>query len=550
MIDIFDVIPNMSIGIQDLFPENAYHLIMSWRNSREEFNPEVYKKIFSPEQLLLEKKSRTAIINNLNTRQTNELVDFLNIPSDLRAKSKTLNDSVLAWLKPPTKEKLRKFFEAFGATLPEKEETEPKEAIKEIYPDHGLYEHQLDVVLRTEKLLEKGHSRMLIHMPTGSGKTRTAMYLVCKYLNKNTNRVVIWLADTEELCEQARNEFEKSWKSYGNRPIGSYGKYGQVDADLTHVKEGFLSMSLQTAWSRIKARKEDIKHLKQIKPLVIFDEAHKALAQTYKDVLNFFAPNDLMSVGTSTAIGLTATPGRRDEEGSKALSKLFGKNKISLEDPRSQGSKLNSSPIDYLISNGFIANPTSRRLESKFDIHKFKEFVNKTEGDPFTPKEIKKLEEYAANDHDRTMLLLSEALSLLKTHKRVLLFAASVEQAKCLSCAINAFSDKDTSRVLEAGTYNRAAYIDWFNRKDEKHKILCNYGILTTGFDSPQVDAVLIGRPTTSVALYSQMVGRGLRGPRAGGNKTAEIVTVVDIGLPAFGDIRQAFRNWDRFWKD
>jgi len=80
--------------------------------------------------------------------------------------------------------------------------------------------------------------------------------------------------------------------------------------------------------------------------------------------------------------------------------------------------------------------------------------------------------------------------------------------------------------------------------------VLCNFGVLTTGFDAPQTSAVVISRPTRSLVLYSQMVGRAIRGPRAGGNREAEITTVVDTALPGFGDVAEAFTNWEDVWNE
>jgi superfamily II DNA or RNA helicase len=79
--------------------------------------------------------------------------------------------------------------------------------------------------------------------------------------------------------------------------------------------------------------------------------------------------------------------------------------------------------------------------------------------------------------------------------------------------------------------------------------VLCNYGVLTAGFDAPQTSAAIIARPTKSLVLYSQMVGRATRGPRAGGHSDAEIVTVVDTTLPGFGEMIDAFRNWEDVWR-
>ena len=79
--------------------------------------------------------------------------------------------------------------------------------------------------------------------------------------------------------------------------------------------------------------------------------------------------------------------------------------------------------------------------------------------------------------------------------------------------------------------------------------ILVNYGVLTTGFDAPKASAVVIARPTRSLVLFSQMVGRAIRGPKAGGTEACEVVTVVDPSLPGFGDVAAAFLNWEDVWQ-
>jgi superfamily II DNA or RNA helicase len=94
----------------------------------------------------------------------------------------------------------------------------------------------------------------------------------------------------------------------------------------------------------------------------------------------------------------------------------------------------------------------------------------------------------------------------------------------------------------------RAHIISDFKGESEKSMVLCNYGVLTTGFDAPRTSCVIIARPTKSLVLYSQMVGRAIRGPQAGGNQKALIVTVNDPTLPGFGNVEAAFVNWEDVW--
>ena len=94
----------------------------------------------------------------------------------------------------------------------------------------------------------------------------------------------------------------------------------------------------------------------------------------------------------------------------------------------------------------------------------------------------------------------------------------------------------------------RARALARFKRSGGAPRVLTNFGVLTTGFDAPAASAAIIARPTKSLVLYSQMVGRVIRGPKAGGTPTCEVVTVVDTTLPGFGDVAEAFMNWEDVW--
>lgn len=98
----------------------------------------------------------------------------------------------------------------------------------------------------------------------------------------------------------------------------------------------------------------------------------------------------------------------------------------------------------------------------------------------------------------------------------------------------------------------RQKIIEWYRapgKNSDEVRILCNVSLLTTGFDAPETSVVLVGCHVNSLVLYSQMVGRALRGPNAGGSRDAEIVRIVDNGLPEFMDVSKAFSNWDSNWR-
>ena len=159
--------------------------------------------------------------------------------------------------------------------------------------------------------------------------------------------------------------------------------------------------------------------------------------------------------------------------------------------------------------------------------------------------------EALAEHVDRNIAVIAELNRLVDSgHRRILLFTASVRHAEVVAAALSALGLD--ARVVTSMTPapTRKRMIRAFRTLSDKPIIMCNFGVLTTGFDAPNTSAVVIARPTRSLVLYSQMVGRATRGPKAGGNETCEISTVVDIDLPGFSDITEAFTNWEDVWND
>jgi superfamily II DNA or RNA helicase len=106
----------------------------------------------------------------------------------------------------------------------------------------------------------------------------------------------------------------------------------------------------------------------------------------------------------------------------------------------------------------------------------------------------------------------------------------------------------DIESVVILGETNKDIRSDAISRfKKNDLKILINYGVLSTGFDAPNLNSLIMARPTNSIVLYSQIVGRALRGKNNGGNDTNKIITIKDnmIGFP---DPNFMFSYWNEFW--
>ncbi len=435
----------------------------------------------------------------------------------------------------PEREALFSFFQI---SIPEVDAQEVVPTVVNVAPAFALFPHQARALRKVERHLGQEPRRALLHMPTGSGKTRTAMNVVANYLRRRDKGVVVWLAHSEELCEQAWEEFQKAWTALGIREVPLVRYWGSYDADLRTVQDGVIIAGLKKAYSRLLNDDGQFRVLSTRDPLVVMDEAHQAIAPTYQLIIEQL----LRPMSEAQFLGLSATPGRtwNEPDADRKLSAFFATRKVTLNVDGYD------NPVAYLISEGYLAEPkfTQIRVAAK---------VALTDAEQERIKETFELPmsvlERLGDDDQRNLLIVHHAEQLLKRHRRVILFAASVKQSDLLAAVLSArgyWAASITSKSLNG----RAESIAAFKDHEDQPKILCNFGVLTTGFDAPRTSAALIARPTLSLVLYSQMVGRAMRGRVAGGNETCEIVTVVDTTLPGFDSVVDAFANWEDVWSE
>lgn len=489
----------------------------------------------TPAEILRNTESRTALISLLSVSDATDLAELVGANTDqphlsiaklkLR-KGSAIESTFLGW---------------FGVTPP----SSPKQtsiATTAISPKYGLFDHQRTAARRALALMSDGRRRVVVHMPTGSGKTRTALDTIAETLNRNEPALVLWLAYSEELCEQAASEFEACWASRGDRPLDVFRMWGgHPQPRLESIRDGFVVASLGTMFELAKKDGGYVSTLGDRAEMVVIDEAHQSVAPTYSFVLDFLTER---STPPTALLGLTATPGRtwNDPDMDRRLADFFGGKKVILEVPGY------SNPVEYLIDRGYLARPEFRNIDYKSDQPlDSQELLNIAAALDIPAETLKRL----AEDEKRNLLLITEIEALVREgHRRILVFATTVDHSYVLAAVLQARGIDAAAVTGKTELPERSRIIARFRSETDRPNVLCNFGVLTTGFDAPRTSAAVIARPTKSLVLYSQMVGRATRGTRAGGNEHAKIVTVVDTHLPGFGDMADAFTNWEDVWDD
>jgi DNA repair protein RadD len=381
------------------------------------------------------------------------------------------------------------------------------------------------------------YSRCIVQMPTGSGKTRTAIEVVCEVLN-NTQRNVLWLANTQELCDQAYETFLDIW--HFNRRTNCQAINHLYAQNISHLSDfNEFHVSTLQSLNNVKALNEFLENKLDLEKLelIIVDEAHISIAPTYKNLI------EKLLIKGAKLIGLTATPGRQlkveeqkeQKDQNKTLSDFYFNKLFSLNTPH-------GNTIDYLRDIGVLASTKFHSIEGS-TLEKF--LSEKEIEDCKTNYTLpKRLEKILTNEPIRNAVIFDKLVELLTLGKKIIFFATSIEHSKLISTMLrmkgfsSAHIDGNTGQI-------RKSLIDKF--RSNEIQILCNYGVLSTGFDEPKIDVVFMTRPTNSIVLYSQIIGRGLRGPLIGGTEFCEIYSVLDniLDLP---ENRKIFNYFDEYF--
>lgn len=392
-----------------------------------------------------------------------------------------------------------------------------------------------------------GKNKGVLQLPTGAGKTRVAVQSLIEYVRSlDTNRsVLVWIAQSDELCEQAVEAWSSAWPALGipgERLVLSRLWDGrsivEEDARL-HV----VVATIQTLTRIASADKKSPTAAKygwlRNPEVVVIDEAHGATTRSYTTVLRWFGRSTVQQ--GKPLLGLTATPFRgTNEQETQALVNRFGGN---LLEPSSYFTANNAH--EYLQSVGVLAQVRQAELQGSILKQRHDSTIAPAaSGDKRTMLDDRIDLDSLSLDEARNQRILRHIESNQDNFEHAIVFAASVKHAQALAAVLDARGIPSAAIWGGTSMSHRRRLIKQF--RDGGLQVLTNFDVLSQGFDAPKVDSVYLCRPTFSPNRYIQMIGRGLRGPRNGGSEEVLIVNIKD-NLENFGN-NLAYTEFSYLW--
>ena len=359
-----------------------------------------------------------------------------------------------------------------------------------------LYQYQKGAIQKIFKCFEsaKEDYHLLYQLPTGGGKTVIFSEIVNQYLKTRSKKVLV-LTHRIELCKQTSAVLSEF--GVRNKVIDSKAKLDdQKDFDC------FVAM-VETLNNRLKDNKLDISNI----GLVIIDEAHY---NSFTKLFKFF--------DNSFLLGVTATP----------LS-----SNIELPMTDNYNELIVGESIESLIENRFLAEANMFSYNvglTSLVVGANGDYTVKSSEDLYTNNEMlsKLMDAYNERCNNKKTLIfnngINTSLFVYDLFKRAGMPIAHLD---------NTTTKKERSNILK-----------WF--KETPNAILTSVSILTTGFDEPSVEAIILNRATKSLTLYYQMIGRGSRI-----FKNKKSFDVVDLGnnFHRFGPWGSTNLDWHRIFK-
>ena len=384
------------------------------------------------------------------------------------------------------------------------------------------YEHQIEAMTQLTRLDESTDSYSgLIVIPTGGGKTFVAASWLLKHAIDNEKKV-LWIAHRQFLLDQAAKAFcDLAYEEYlVNVPSFTYRIISGAPGHDRPVKIKPDDDILIASKDSIRCGMEYLEQWLEGEDEIYFviDEAHHATAKTYRMIKEYLED----TVPHVKTIGLTATPTRTAESERPLLARVFPDDIIY------------QVKINDLFKRHILSRPHKEKYDTGEDFHEYmgkKDLDSLMYRDTITERMAKVLLENAP----RNNLIVNTYKKNQNKYGQTIVFTVNIDHAIALvglfrekkikaDFVVSGLRDESTGATISSK--ENEAKLEAYRRGDLQ--VLVSVQILTEGVDLPQTKTVFLARPTVSETLMTQMVGRALRGTRAGGTDVAYIVSFID----------------------
>ncbi|MEZ9872835.1 DEAD/DEAH box helicase [Vibrio sp. 10N.261.51.C6] len=341
---------------------------------------------------------------------------------------------------------------------------------------YTLRPYQADSVKSVIHYFRKHQTPAVLVLPTGAGKS-----LVIAELARLAKGRVLVLAHVKELVEQNHEKYE------------GYGLKGSIFSAGLGRKE----TDQQVVFASVQSVVRNLDSFSNQFSLLVIDECHRVpdeKTSSYQKVITHLRENN----SGIKVLGLTATPYRL---GMGWIYQYHTRGQVRSDEPRFFRDCIFELPIRYLLDEGFLT--PARMIDAPVLSYDFSQLKPASTG-RYKEAELDMVIEQSKR---ATPQIVDQIIHLAQDKLGIMVFAATVRHAQEI---LGLLPEGEASIVIgDTPTLERDQIISDF--KERKIKFLVNVSVLTTGFDAPHVDLIAILRPTESISLYQQIVGRGLR---------------------------------------
>ena len=397
-------------------------------------------------------------------------------------------------------------------TLPERinQFPTPEEFYEIIHPEIerimiSLRPYQKVAVSQVISSFVSGREKMYIQMATGTGKTAVAAAIIAKLLTMGKIKKVLFMVDRDSLATQTVNKLNE----YG------LGEYWEIKRLTINPSDRYADILVSTVQMLATGDKFTL-YPNDFFDLIILDECHRSYFGDWHKVVEYFRKGDKKAV----ILGLTATPSDKE----------------TVNTDRYFGPPVFRYTYRQAVKDDILADTIYYKFQTNVDLYGIHEL-----GFDFDPEDLGR----AVDVPQRNELIAEKYFEVInfekeKKLKKALVFAASIQHANNLRYAfIRKYNElmglppddaeaEDFIVAIHTGMPNAKDLIREFQRINGRIKIAVSIDMLSTGIDAPDIEVLVMARPTKSKVLYAQMKGRGARKCEETGKDKFILIDFVD----------------------